>query len=65
MDDATGLTDSRQAPMTTTACQATAVVMKLDNGAADHLVERCSGIDLMELASDVGPAPMQVGAKVN
>ena len=34
----------------------------LEPGTEYHLIERASAIDLMELASDFGPLPLQVGA---
>jgi WS/DGAT/MGAT family acyltransferase len=37
-------------------------VVEFEHGADDDLVERASPIDMMELASDVGPVPLQVGA---
>ena len=36
--------------------------MGFKQGADSDLVERASPIDMMELASDIGPVPLQVGA---
>jgi hypothetical protein len=38
------------------------MVVGFGHGDGSDLVERASGIDMMELASDVGPVPLQVGA---
>src|ERR1022692_5096502 len=37
-------------------------IVGFKQGADNDLVERASPIDMMELASDVGPVPLQVGA---
>jgi hypothetical protein len=34
----------------------------LDQSGSDDLAERASAADMTEVASDVGPAPLQVGA---